>query len=491
MVLGSLASFLFCFIAIYEVSSLELLANYKYWKSVSDQLTYDYSGKSRHGSLFLDYTVTDRGLSPNAFSFASLMSYRYPTLNDYTFSFWMFNNASSGQFYFNIYDDAETVGFYYVISTSSIELRFYLYVNGAWMHFETTSIPMFMGWNLHTLNLNIDSTIPDRLNFTLFLNLLPLHSTSMDTGISIIFRVIHFSIQENHSSIGLILYELWIHASFSSISEMSNFLSSSRTCGCANNCPTSPITVCLPIYDRSKNKLGQACPTNCINVGQSCDSRLNCIIKSKSVCPYGLYDIEFSECLFYCPHNSCSCPPAITNSHQTLPAFICNCIIGYNKVTDDPLACVSIRCLAYHRVGYKYICTNTELGYTLDSTGDCCICGTDYTQVSTSPLICINTSICIGYILSVGDYSCSSCATGHKIDSQGKCNVCDTNYVIVRGNPLTCALKIDNCSTYIYSGTNWECQKCDKGYNIDSYGLCNQCEPGYFVSSRSPFICTK
>jgi hypothetical protein len=43
-----------------NVISLTLVANYKYWKSVSRDLTYDYSGNRRHGSHFEKCVVTDR-----------------------------------------------------------------------------------------------------------------------------------------------------------------------------------------------------------------------------------------------------------------------------------------------------------------------------------------------------------------------------------------------------------------------------------------------
>ena len=89
------------------VFSIELLANYKYWKSVSDQLTYDYSGNSRHGILNNDYIVTDRGLTPNIeYYFPSLMNYHNPELAKYLkllgfkyllWKFWLILWAYSGE----------------------------------------------------------------------------------------------------------------------------------------------------------------------------------------------------------------------------------------------------------------------------------------------------------------------------------------------------------------------------------------------------------
>jgi hypothetical protein len=51
---------------LHEVSSIEFLANYKCWKSASDQMTYDYSGSSGDVSLHFDYIVTDRGVATYA-----------------------------------------------------------------------------------------------------------------------------------------------------------------------------------------------------------------------------------------------------------------------------------------------------------------------------------------------------------------------------------------------------------------------------------------
>ncbi len=53
-------SILIAVASIYQVKSIELLANYKLWSSVSDQLAYDFSGNSRHGRLYGNFVFTDR-----------------------------------------------------------------------------------------------------------------------------------------------------------------------------------------------------------------------------------------------------------------------------------------------------------------------------------------------------------------------------------------------------------------------------------------------
>ena len=65
--------------------------------------------------------------------------------------------------------------------------------------------------------------------------------------------------------------------------------------------------------------------------------------------------------------------------------------------------------------------------------------------MQASPVICVNTSICIGHIISGNDYTCSSCSVGYALDSQGKCNLCSVGYEKVSDNPYTCVLSIDYC----------------------------------------------
>lgn len=77
---------------LHVVTSLEVLANYKYWKSAGYQMIYDYSGNSRHGRLYGNYIVTDRGLVPYEFFFTDLLAYAFVPKNEYTISFWMLNH---------------------------------------------------------------------------------------------------------------------------------------------------------------------------------------------------------------------------------------------------------------------------------------------------------------------------------------------------------------------------------------------------------------
>ncbi len=64
MIRIAVISILIEFASIYQGKSVELLDSYKLWRSVSDQLAYDFSGNSRHTRLFSNFVFTDRGITP-------------------------------------------------------------------------------------------------------------------------------------------------------------------------------------------------------------------------------------------------------------------------------------------------------------------------------------------------------------------------------------------------------------------------------------------
>ena len=76
---------------VYQVKSIELLANYKIWRSASDKLVYDFSGNSRHAKLDHDFVFTDRGVATKAGYGMRLMQYGLLKSSDYTLSFWTLN----------------------------------------------------------------------------------------------------------------------------------------------------------------------------------------------------------------------------------------------------------------------------------------------------------------------------------------------------------------------------------------------------------------
>lgn len=480
---SKLVKFTVILLHFYTVATIELLANYKYSRSASDQFIYDYSGNSRHGTISASYMLTDRGLSPHTSYGQTFMSYKNPTLSDYTFSLWIYNNIGQGRFWFILYPDSgrRFVLLYNMdMDTNLFELEYR--IDNIQPAEKLTTISSYKGWSLHTIRIYLDSNVVGRIHFVSYRNLLHLKSEFLDNGIphTVLNRVALFN-QEFDSNFVLILYELWIHSNFSDISELNSLLPIS-------SCPNALGTVCFPTHFKTMNILGIQCSNTCLIDALSCNSNQDCIAKSKAECQYGLYDIETHKCLFYCPNNSCSCPNTITDP-STYTTFSCSCNLGYNKIFDDPTACMSKRCLSYNKVGYDYICNTVEQGYTLDSLGTCCICKSGYTQVSTNPVVCVNKAICITHILTAEDYTCSLCAKGYSIDSNGKCNQCSTSYINVLSDPFTCVPMIENCSNYIYNGKDLICLECMKGYLVDENSMCNKCEEGYSVFYTDSFTC--
>jgi hypothetical protein len=487
---SNISLLVFSLFLAFEASSLDMLANYKFWKSASGKLIYDYSGNSRHTSLFYDYVLTDRGLCTNTRFSLSMMSYSYPVLNEYALSYWIFTTQYSELQSFSINYIGGYFIYQYSIRTNTINSQIYFNQNSSSAKNTNTSTSSLSGWNLHTLRLHVDPNTPGRLNFELFINLSPLYSDFYDAGTSLQLTFIRLWADQIDLNSFIILYEMWIYKQLVDISYQSSLLSSSSNCVCSYYCPTSPSPVCLPTYGRTMNKLGNEC-TDCLSNNLSCGTSMSCILKSKSGCEYGLYDIETYECLLYCPNNSCICSGIITGEFQNNTKFSCSCILGYKKVSDHPPACISNRCLTYHKAGYIYICDIAESGYLLDYLGIHIQCQTGFTLARSDPIVCVNTSICIDYHLSGGDYTCSGCTFGYKLDATGKCNLCDSKYINISANPFLCAMQIDNCVNHAYDGNNLICKACSEGYSINIHGECNQCDPNYEVAYEVPLICAR
>ena len=95
---------LFLYFLVFKVWSMELVANYKLWDSISDALIYDYSGNSRHAfieNLNPDATFfTDRGLYFRGSSKFNLPSNIYcsnPGYSDMSLSFLYYDNIKGYQ----------------------------------------------------------------------------------------------------------------------------------------------------------------------------------------------------------------------------------------------------------------------------------------------------------------------------------------------------------------------------------------------------------
>lgn len=263
------------------------------------------------------------------------------------------------------------------------------------------------------------------------------------------------------------VYEVWWHTDFASISDIASLYSLPSLCNCSYGCTTSPVTTCLPTYNYDQNIKGNSCPSECTSQLKSCAENLYCIYNSKDECLFGLYHRESGECMFYCPEGSCIC------KFNTI--LICSCKLGYKKISDDPPACISNRCLEYSRIGYKYQCDALELGYALYSSGECCTCDIGYIAVEPNPIVCIEEiPHCLAYILDSGTYVCSACAVGYNFDTDRYCNICQEGYEDIYQDGSLCIKRVNNCKEYDID--RGECKECFKGYSIDSKNQCERCE---------------
>jgi hypothetical protein len=414
------------------------------------------------------------------------MNYGFVPLNEYTVTLWMLNfGVEYSDMPIVVYHGSEKLVIYYIFypTYTSCLLRKNI------TDLSNTNINLRIeGWNLNTIRFYVDPSIPNTLNIDLYRNLEPIFSSHIDSDLATIntYRI-NIGVSDANTTSGIIMNEVWVHQGFSVISDINYLISNSSSCGCEYKSPTTPSQTCLQAFNELYNKSGQLCDTSCTNSNLSCYSDTNCIIRSKAECQYGFYDRESLECIFYCPNNSCVCPTLVSSAVSSL--LSCSCIAGYKKISDNPQACISNRCLEYHEVVYKYVCDTTENGYILDTSGECCVCASGFTQVQANPILCVHTSICIGHIILGGDYTCSSCSEGYTIDSDGKCNRCSPGYEAVLSNPVVCMIEIENCDEYINIAETRICSRCSEGYSIDSNGSCNECSDSYVNVLSDPFTC--
>lgn len=115
-----LISILIAAASVFQAKSIELLANRKLWKSVSDQLAYYFSGNQRHGRLFNNFVFTDRGISPlyPSDKYAmNLMNYGFLSLDEYTVTIWMLNfGLEYSDMNIVVYNGSESYVIYYIFN---------------------------------------------------------------------------------------------------------------------------------------------------------------------------------------------------------------------------------------------------------------------------------------------------------------------------------------------------------------------------------------
>jgi hypothetical protein len=147
--------------------TIELLANYKYWRSAGEDLCYDYSGNSRHGRVNSGngYNATERGLMPYNYYENNLMTYAFPSRSEYITSFWLLSHALAESRFslFILY-----LGGYleYGNRLNPTKTQTYYITSGD----EFIYVPI-SGWNLHTIRFYMDPVTNGRVHITQFLNL--------------------------------------------------------------------------------------------------------------------------------------------------------------------------------------------------------------------------------------------------------------------------------------------------------------------------------
>ncbi len=449
-----------------RVAAIELVANYRLWDSVSSQIIYDYSGNSRHGKYSqtnFNPVYTDRGMTTFSVMNIEVMKLTSNPVQGYSelaLSLWAFRiNASSYMHtYINRDQDFYSMTFYFYDSYTTV---------GSYSsnNFSYNLAPI-TGWNLFTTKLYsnpADPINPTQMNLNVYSNLNYLKSF---TATFLPVKAFHIQFEL------LIIYEIWVHTGLASLNDLNYLI--------YNNCPTSPSNLCLPGYGRFQNKNGDVCPSGCSSNNLSCDRNQDCIQHDKSSCFYGLYQLESGGCIFYCPDDSCIC--SLT--------FQCSCKEGFKKIYDEFVGCVPNYWASYHQEGNIYVFDTLDVGYSVDSNGNCCICEEDYIAVSTSPLNCIYIPNCLAYTKVGADYFCSNCKEGYRINSEGQCLECSEGYQEISRTPLQCVLKIERCIEYIQLGDVWKCKTCYSEYKLSSSGLCNECQVGYFKVQESSLICS-
>jgi hypothetical protein len=477
-IIGFTAFTLVCVFHAVSVTSLELVANYKFWDSVSSRIIYDYSGNSRHGEIVNPdkLIITDRGvtndgdyLRPRCMSLTSIPAQGY---SDFAFTLWSLRISNSAQLYNDIGNGATAYrNIYYDLSGTSTEIKF--------KHLGTilgsSNHSAINGWNLFTIRLYSTCGSSSQRCLELYNNLVSLTYFLTDFPELKTF---------NTNLISMIMYELWAHAGLSSINDLNYLI--------YNNSPTLPSSYFVP-ENPYKNKLGNDCPNICSSNKLGCDTNLYCIQKDKNDCFYGLYHRESGNCIFYCPDSSCSCSSNMIhkepNSELKLSTFSCSCKEGFKKISDDFVGCVPDYWVDYHKEGYKYVIDTLIQGYSLDNNGDCCICEENYAAVSTSPLICMYIPNCLQHIQEEDKFICSECKKGYQLNYEAQCLECSEGYEKVSEDIQECTRKIERCHEYINIEDTWKCKECNSGYQLSSSGVCDECQKGYLKIQASSLLC--
>jgi hypothetical protein len=439
------------------ILSLELLGNYRFWDSVSDQIVYDYSGLNHHGVFTGSYFFTDRGFTTNTVAYFVVETFFYTSnTQEAAISFWILCPDNSTNVSIESTTENKSVRAVYDQTANP-----YARLENLGTNIYSKKVSLYNEWNLYTSVFKLNSsTLVLLWDVNLYINLQLAYSATIQSNS---FTINRLSVGLNYSkSRKNIIYELWWHTNLN-IAELSFMISSRGN-------PTSPNEVDLPNHHHMKNSAGKDCSGICS--GTSWDNKKQCINFTSTKCKYHLYQILTLDCLVFCPDDSCICSPDPFTGLSTPETLNCGCKLGYTKVSSNPPACISSSCTSYNKVGYKYTCTACAANYILDNTKSTC------------------QSAIPNCVITVAS-GCSTCSDKYTFDLNGGCNKCTAGYVQVSENPFICDTLIDNCVSYTLSGNQWICSKCSPGYSLDPYYHCNLCDTGYTIHTTSPFVCIR
>jgi hypothetical protein len=510
------------FLSLLKVQALELLANYQFWDSISPNLAYDCSGQSNHGFLSSSYIHTDRGLSTSSSLTLTISNIDFtvsPIYEELVFSMWILLTHSSTdlQLHYTSTPSATSISIKYN-SDDTLIAKYGVSPSLSFVNFNPSSPSSYSSWRFYTVRAVIDS-VNSSVDMLIYINLM-LEMEGSIASLPFSINSISFELGANN-----IVYEAWVYKGLTSASELGIWIKYGRSCDCGDACVTSPVVACLPSYGWDKNARGESCSSDCLSYS-SCDTKGNCISDSNSNCKYGLYSLSTSDCIFYCPLDSCICDQNLHN---------CSCKEGFTKLSNSPLACISSHCLSYHIESSIIICDEVESNYSLTSSGECCICDSVSIPISFEPLICFNIPRCLAYIQLDSEYLCAACEEKYVIDDQGTCTLCEIGYIKINSicmkeiehcnqyydhkcrvceegyllssyfrcdqcetgfiniseNSLVCIAEITYCMQYEYNNQGGKCVRCEVGYRLDSEKLCNRCEVGYYLTGDNPMICSE
>ena len=240
-----------------------------------------------------------------------------------------------------------------------------------------------------------------------------------------------------------------------------------------------------------------------------------------------LSDVACSDCPenFYCPQQSVNplrCVPNSTSTLNSQNVEDCHCNAGFHYVStsdDEDYQCDLCAPGSFTGDINNNECTPCAAGFwsNLSGTTQCFICPLDSycPEGSVLPIACPENSVSVQYshiitdchcnagyhrafdstdFTAGGGYHCQSCAPGfyNELSNQESCTECPVDTFntyhasILSSNCLACTA---NSSSLPSSDELRDCL-CDVGFSGNPGEECTECEPGFFRSNVSEYICT-